>query len=247
MNLRSTLAVAALAAATLLAAAPAHAHQIWIEQDARGGARLFFGEFGANLREDSPGLLDKFTALVVRLLSAKGERAVTATRTATAFTLDGRAAAGESLVAEETGYPGWEDKSSGKVVRSVWTPAARFVPDFRAQAAVLTLDVVPTGKDGEIQVVFRGKPLAGAEVEIVAQSGWQRTIESDAEGRVKVALPWKGPYLIVVHHEDRTAGKRKGPKGDEAYDVASFVTTLSFAVKKGLVAPPAPPAAPPSE
>jgi uncharacterized GH25 family protein len=247
MKFGSTLATAALAAALVLAATPAHAHQIWIEQDAKGVAKLYFGEFAANLREDSPGLLDKLTGLVVRLLSAKGERPVTATRTATAFTLDGRAAAGESLVAEEGAYPGWEDKSSGKVVKTVWSPAARFVSDWKVQAPVLTLDIVPTGTEGEVQVVFRGKPLAKAEVEIVARSGWQRTIESDAEGKVKVALPWKGPYLVVVHHEDKTAGKRKGPKGDEAYDAASFVTTLSFATRKGLASPPPPPAAPPSE
>ena len=43
----------------LAAAAPAAAHQIWLEQDARA-ARLYFGEFGDNLREASPGLLDKF-------------------------------------------------------------------------------------------------------------------------------------------------------------------------------------------
>ena len=50
--------------ATLLcgAFASANAHQIWIEQDGKR-ARVVFGEFAENLRELSPGRLDKFVAL----------------------------------------------------------------------------------------------------------------------------------------------------------------------------------------
>ena len=38
----------------------ASAHQVWIEQVEGQGAIVRFGEFGENLREASPGLLDKF-------------------------------------------------------------------------------------------------------------------------------------------------------------------------------------------
>jgi uncharacterized GH25 family protein len=242
------IARVAVAAAALLAvgAGAAHAHQIWIEQDSKG-ARLYFGEFGANLREDSPGLLDKLTALSGRLLTAKGDKPVVLTKTGAAFTIDGRVAKGESIVAEEGAFPSWESKDGGKTIRTVWAPAARYVPDLGARAAVLTLDVVPTGKTGELQVVFRGKPLAAAEVVLVSASGWDRHAETDAEGKVTFALPWKGSYVAVVHHDDKTPGVRKVGGKDEKYDVASFVTTLSFATATGAAAPRGPAPAPPSE
>jgi hypothetical protein len=50
-----------LGAACLLIAPwfAAQAHHVWLEPDA-DAATLYFGEFGGNLRETSPGLLDKF-------------------------------------------------------------------------------------------------------------------------------------------------------------------------------------------
>ena len=50
---------AVLAIAGVSALAPAHAHQVWLE-NAGGQARLHFGEFNDNLRETSPGRLDQF-------------------------------------------------------------------------------------------------------------------------------------------------------------------------------------------
>jgi hypothetical protein len=46
-----------------------------------------------------------------------------------------------------------------------------------------------------------------------------------------------------VRRSDRTPGVRDGQK----YDVASFVTTLTFVHPAGLESPPAPPAAPPNK
>jgi hypothetical protein len=240
-----TIALAAAVALSLVAA-PAAAHQIWIEQDAKG-ARLYFGEFGANLREDSPGLLDKFVQLSARLITSTGEKAVALAKNAVAYALAERAAKGQSLVAEETGYPSWEEKEGKKAIKTVWTPAARYIADFSVQAPLLTLDIVPTGKPGELQVIFRGKPLAEVELELIAASGWERRITTSAEGKVTVATPWKGNYLAVVHHTDKTAGKRTLAGKEEAYDVAMFVTTLSFGSKAGLAGPKPPAAAPPSE
>lgn len=53
------LKAALLAAASATAVTTAHAHQVWLES-AGGQARLHFGEFNENLRETSPGSLDKF-------------------------------------------------------------------------------------------------------------------------------------------------------------------------------------------
>lgn len=233
-------------AVMLLSDGGAEAHQLWIEQGTTG-ATLYFGEFGENLREVSPGELDKMSRIAVKAVSAKAERPVKLTKTAKAYALEGRAAAGESLVAEASDYPLFDEKDGDKTLRTAWTPAARYVADFRAQRPALVLDIVPTGKDGELQVTYRGKPLPNAEVHVVAASGWGRTLETDAQGKVALTFPWQGTYAVEVHHSDKTPGKRKGATGDETYDAASFVTTLSFAIASGLPAIPAPAPAPPSK
>lgn len=231
-------------AALLAAASGAQAHHVWIEQDA-SGARLFFGEFADNLRETSPGLLDKFVKPRAQLLPVQGEpRELALNRQAAAFVLAARAGSGESLVAQETGYPPFEKKEAGQVIsRTLWTPAARWISGFQPLRPQLTLDLVPSGGKGEFTVYYQGKPLPEAQVEVVAQSGWAREAKADAQGRLRVELPWRGLYALEVKHSDKAGIERDGVKAD----VALYVTTLSFSLADGLPSPPPPPAAEPNK
>lgn len=240
----STCVAAALA--VLFAAGHANAHQIWIEQDAKG-AKVYFGEFGENLREASPGLLDKFGSPSARTQSGNGEEVVPLVKEANAFVLSKRVGKGEAIVVEDAAYPIIEWKEGGKNMRNAWTPAARFVPDFAERAPKLTLDVLPTGKAGELRVVFRGRPLAEAKVELVTPSGWMREGHTNEQGNVTFPLPWRGTYVVLVHHEEGKPGKRSSAAGEQGYDTASFATTLSFTTLSGAAGPPAPPPAPPNK
>lgn len=234
------LATALLGAA--IACGSASAHQIWLQQDGKA-ASVYFGEFGDNLREASPGLLDKFSIKNVTWLSAKGAQPLQASKTAGAFLLNGKVGAGESIIVEEDNYPSWEEKKEGKTTRTVWVPAARLIADARAQAPALTLDLVPTGKAGQFHVSYQGKPLAQAKVSAVVQSGWGKEAWSDAQGLVSFPLPWQGTYVLEVQHTDKTPGQR----GAQAYDKAMFVTTLSLVQPQGVTPLPAPAAVPPSK
>ena len=245
MHITSIARLGALATAllgTIIACGSASAHQIWLRQDGKA-ASVYFGEFGDNLREASPGLLDKFSIKNVTLLSAKGAQSLQASKTAGAFVLNGKVGAGESIIVEEDNYPSWEEKKDGKATRTVWIPAARLVADAKAQAPALTLDLVPTGTPGQFQVSYQGKPLAQAKVNAVVQSGWGKEAWSDALGLVSFPLPWKGSYVLEVQHTDKTAGQR----GTQAYDKAMFVTTLSLLQPQGVTPLPAGPALPPSK
>ena len=245
MHIASIARLGALATALLgaaLASGSASAHQIWLQQDGKA-ASVYFGEFGDNLREASPGLLDKFSIKNVTWISAKGAQPLQASKTAGAFVLNGKVGAGESIIVEEDNYPSWEEKKDGKSTRTVWIPAARLIADSKAQAPALTLDLVPTGKPGQFQVSYQGKPLAQAKVSAVVQSGWGKEAWSDAQGLVSFPLPWKGSYVLEVQHTDKTAGQR----GAQAYDKAMFVTTLSLVQPQGVTPLPAGPALPPSK
>ena len=75
-----------LAAGLMLGVATsAFAHQIWLEHAEGQGTVVRFGEFGENLREASPGLLDKFGKPTATLLSPKGEKTGEAVKQADGF------------------------------------------------------------------------------------------------------------------------------------------------------------------
>ena len=133
-----------LAIAVTLFAAPAYAHQIWLEQDG-DKAVLYFGEFHENLREASPGLLDRIEPKA-QAVSAKGERAIDTAKGAGAFALATGAAAGESLLVEDTHFAILERKTGDKTIRTARTMGARHALDFEAREPKLALDIVPAGK-----------------------------------------------------------------------------------------------------
>lgn len=216
-------------------AAPASAHFLWLEPD-EGGAKLYFGEFGENLREASPGLLDRLTPLPE---AKAGAASFKVEKTATAFVLSGRAAAGDSITAEQVRIN--ERKQGEKVTKTLGRLAARSIPDWTERQPSLTLDVVPAGKAGSIKVVYDGKPVAKAKLEVIAESGWTHEYRTDAQGMAQVDTPWKGAYVIEVEHLDPAGGTL----GSETYDSKRLVTTLAFRVADGMQGPAAPPPAKP--
>lgn len=217
------------------------AHHVWILPSEPGGVlQVHFGEFAENLKEVSPGLLDRID-VSARLVAAKGDTPLETKRATDAIALSGRAGPGESVIAEDTRAPVRERKSGEQTTRSVYNPAARFVTDFTARQPVLTLDVVPTGQPGQFKVVFRGAPLPKAKVSVMAASGWARELRTDDAGAFQVELPWKGAYAIEVSHADHTPGNR----GGQSFDLTNFVTTLSFVQLTGLEPLAPPPAAKP--
>ncbi len=225
----------------------AQAHHVWIEHDAKE-ARLIFGEFGDDLREASPGLLDKFVKPTAARIGARGVEPLAVTKTTGAFVIAGRAGPGESLVAEEAAYPSFERKDGDKVLRGIDVPAARMTASTARQAGHLTLDLVLTGVDGadglQLQALHKGQPLAKAKVALVTPSGWMQEHRRDADGHIRVGLPWRGTYVLQLSHEDKTPGEWAG---GERFDSARYVTSLTLVRGKGLAPLPAAPAATPNK
>ena len=225
-----------LACAALTAAASASAHQVWLENTA-GQARLHFGEFNENLRETSPGALDKF----------KGVPTLEQRTGATTRRVDGQlskdgfhysvAGTPDTLLATAT-YP-LIDRSKNNLPALAWQPSARWVASLAQPVApAAPLDLVPTGKPGQFKVVFKGAPLAKAKVQLAAPSGWTREAEAGDDGIVSFLTPWKGQYVAEVKHSDKTPGEVQGEK----YGEASYLTTLSFVLANGMASPALPPA-----
>lgn len=228
----------ALALSFCLGSSSAFAHHLWLEQTGQG-VRLYFGEFGENLREASPGALDKLQPQA-KASSASGERPLTVEKKPDGFAITGKIDGGDSVIAEDSRYPVFVRTKDGVTTHSIYFPAARIVPDRTARAPMLPLDIVPAGGD-KFKVVFRGKPLAKTKVSVVTNAGWGRELHTGDDGEFSVGLPWRGPYVFEVQYADKTPGKR----GEEAYDVINYVTSLTVGQPQGLEPLPALPAAKP--
>src|ERR1044072_2844379 len=75
---------------------PAAPHTIWVEREG-DGARIYFGEFDENLREASPGLLDRLKPEAKVAGSAKARKV---DKTAGFFAVAGPVGKDDSIVAE---------------------------------------------------------------------------------------------------------------------------------------------------
>jgi Domain of unknown function (DUF4198) len=208
----------------------AAAHSIWVEREG-DGARLYFGEFDENLREGAPGLLDR---LKPEAKVAGSDKPLKLDKQATFFAIAGPLAKDDSIVAENVAVTERRGDKPTKVLNRL---GARHVVDFKEQAPVNTLDIVPAGKPGLFKVFYQGKPLAKAKAELIAESGWKREFKTDEQGVFEAALPWRGGYVIEVQHTDATPGKL----GEEAYDSVRCASTLFLRVADGLQGPPQPP------
>ena len=216
-------------------AGAASAHALWLEPDA-AGYQLYFGEFGGNLREGSPGLLDRFEPLpAARAFGPSGDTALKAEKKPTSFRFVDVPEGTDSVVAEQAAIT--ERRQNDKVTRTLGRYAARYVADFSERTPLIPLDIVPTGKPGRFKVFYDGKALPGARAEIATEFGWTKELKTDEAGELAVELPWKGTYAVEVSLADNTPGTH----GTAPYDGMRFVTTLTFRVPEGLAGPARPP------
>ncbi len=207
----------------------AAAHSIWVEREG-DGARIYFGEFDENLREGSPGLLDR---LKPEAKVAGSDKPLKLDKQATFFAVAGPLAKDDSIVAENVAVTERRGDKPTKVLNRL---GARTVADFKELPAVNTLDVVPAGKPGLFKVFYQGRPLAKAKAELIAESGWKREFKTDEQGTFEATLPWRGGYVIEVQHTDATPGKL----GEEAYDSVRCASTLFVRAVDGLQGPSQP-------
>ena len=218
----NTLLKTLLTTSLLAVAGSACAHAIWLERDAKG-VHLYYGEYDEAKREPSPGRLDDLGtpqafvqgAPVVGQKGAQGWSFGTASKGA-----EVRAEAAESPVRD------WRKQGIG-IVKPLFF--ARYADGPAAQKPAAELDLVPTGTAGEFQLFLKGQALAAVKVVIVAPNGWTREVKSDAEGRIEVAMPWRGVYVLEATHVVPESGEYKGV----AYEARRMRATLSYRQAKG--------------
>jgi hypothetical protein len=207
----------------LFAHPPALAHYLWIEPDAARHARLYFGEYQENLREKSGGRLDTVKGPQAWNVDEAGRRRdITVAREADHFDLGPLTDTGAATLVEEAGAEVLDLTAYGQgVVRPMFY--ARYGGGSAAPAPQLTLDILPDAGSGKrYTVYFKGAPLPKAKVSVYAPNLWLQERRADERGKLDIATPWPGRYVLEVIHVEKTPGTHAGRTFESVRHRATF-------------------------
>ena len=219
---RKMIHVAALACGLLLNSGAARAHYLWLEAD-ESEARVFYGEAEADLREKSPGKLDSMNVPRVLAAPAGGPAKVLAvSRAAGHFAIPGADTTAPLLAAEESAGVRDLGKYGLGMAKSNYYARHGLPHGYEAEAS-LTLDVAGRNPN-QLTVLYRGRPVKDAKVEVIAPNTWVQEHKADALGNVTINTPWRGRYVVHVLHVDPTPGVFE----DKRYDTLRNHFTYSF-------------------
>jgi hypothetical protein len=214
---------------SFMAASFAQAHYLWIEQDKARHAKLYFGEFQEGVREKTGGRLDDIKEPHAWRLDPQGKRQeIKVTRQSDHFDL-GVANRTSSLIAEELAHEvkDWTQYGIG-VVKPMFYARMEPLPTRSGSKPELVLDILPeAGARNVFTVYFRNAPLAKAKVMVYAPNLWMQEHRSDENGKVKIATPWPGLYVLEVIHMEKQPGEFQGKK----FEAVRHRATLTFTTK----------------
>lgn len=175
-------------------ATAAQAHGMWIES-AGGGLQVQYGEPAIRVLEQSPAKLEAIA--LTRAEPARGGGALTWRRDGitTALTRrDGGAAAPDAFVEARVAAAGHGPARHFYARHAAWP--------LRSADPSTTLDIVPTAEPNRFAIHYKGAPLTKGALKVVAPSLWLQVHDIDERGRVRIATPWSGLYVLDVElHE----------------------------------------------
>jgi len=190
------LSVVAVAAATI-----ARAHSVWIEPSGSNQLVVRFAEPG-DAFETSPGYLDNLSTPIAFIFATNAPLATETQRKSDHFLLVG--ASPTNVACVETSFIVRGGRKPYFYAR--WQP-----PGTGAAKPLLTLDLVPTDKTGEVRAWFRGKPLGGVAATLRAPDDKEQELTTDSEGFLHFNANEPGQYLLTIsHYREPLAGFHVG-------------------------------------
>ncbi|WP_395396864.1 DUF4198 domain-containing protein [Novosphingobium sp. BL-8A] len=178
-----------------LAAPAAQAHEVWIERDGAGPARIYLGEPAEMLPQGGDPEFDHLKA--PKLLPAS--KAPLARK---AGYLEVAVAPGDVRAHDDTVFEPWgpADKKEG---------VAYFARAGRAEPrAAMPFEIAPVAAGGNRFVLIRdGKPVGDASVTAISPEKWSKSLKTDAQGMFDVPAREKGRYILTASHKDENGGQ----------------------------------------
>lgn len=190
----------------------AQAHEVWIERDAAGPARIYLGEPGEPL---PAGGDPEFAQLKAPRLLGDAQPALVRK----AGFLEAQVPAGDVRAWDDNVFAPWGE--AGKKEGVVYYARAG-----RAEAAArLPFEIVPVAANANrFRLVRDGKPLAATKVTVITPDKWSKAFTTDAAGEVTVAIREKGRYLLSAATKEDGAATLPGG----AVTAVHHITTTSF-------------------
>jgi hypothetical protein len=192
----------------------AFAHTVWIEP-LEGRMVVRFAEPGKKF-EKSPGYLDSLVAPASFILKTNAPVSIETPKKSDHFSLEG--ASETNLIATETVFTvrgGRKPYFYGR-----WQPL-----ELSNTNSFLTLDLVPTGRSGEVSAFFRGKPLPKVKATLYTPDGKETELTADEGGILRFEQSQTGQYLLAIaHHREPIPGFHLG----RPYEQTSHNTALSW-------------------
>lgn len=199
-------------AALLGLSGTAQAHEIWIERDGNGPARIYLGEPEDALPQGGDPEFSKLKAPT--LLGATGTTPV-------------RKAGYLEIVAPAGDVRAWDDN-----VFAPWgEEGAREGVIYYARAgrsetrAALPFEIVPVMAGGNrFRLVRDGRPLADAPITVITPDKWTRKMVTGADGTIELMPREAGRYLLSATLEEK--GAHSLPGGN--VQALQHITTTTF-------------------
>jgi uncharacterized GH25 family protein len=220
----------------LSTASPALAHFVFlaVENDSSGqpAAHVWFSEFA---EPDSADLLDKIAGIQVWSRSASGDskdlKVTKQTDASGGGALVGVVPAGAQALSGHINYGVLTRRNETFLLHyhAKYLDASAAELQALARDEKLAFDIVPRAGDKgyTLEVLFQGKPAAGAEVVIFDPTADETTAKTDAAGKLELPAAKPGLYSIRAKWVVAEAGKQ----GDKEYAQVNHYTTLTLRVK----------------
>lgn len=190
----------------------AQAHEIWVERDATGPARIYLGEPAEVQPAGGDQEFEKLTA--PKLFPASP-----AAQVRKIGYIEVAAAPGDVRVIDDSVFEPWGD--DGKKQGVIYYARAG-----RSETkAALPLEIAPTVAKGDTFILLRdGKPVPATKILVISPDKWSKSFTTDAQGQVALPIKDKGRYILSATQEEKGDLALRGAKVAMLY----HMTTLSF-------------------
>jgi len=236
MNVRIPLA-SFLVISLGLSASAANAHFIWVRlvpaDGSKATAKAYFAETPAPDRDE---LLDKISHAKIHVRCMKSEPKPIALKKS------GEGDAAELTAPTDLSGPasleatcdyGVYDLHTGPVLlqyyaKAIQAPSAAEVGQL-GPAQSLALDIIPSCASDKLTatVLWQGKPLTGASVQVIGPDKQQQKLKTNEQGTISVPAEQGGFFALLASHTEKDkAGERNGKK----YNAVGHYATLTIDV-----------------
>ncbi len=193
--------------------AVADAHEIWVERDGTGPARIYLGEPAEAL---PPGGDLEFKRLVApRIVGQAGAKLQRK-----AGYLEAAVPAGDVRVTDDSVFAPWGDAGAKEGV-------VYYARAGRAETATaMPYEIAPLTAGGHRFALMQGgKPMPAAKITVITPDRKSVELTADAEGGVTVPVAAKGRYLLTAAQAETGKLRVAGGPVDKLHHIAttSFV------------------------